>query len=63
MCTDKHIVWFGHSISWGYKVCLVNWASMFDKNEVVEDCSGFCAYEKELSQRSLGCSPPEIAQL
>lgn len=57
MCTDTHTVSFGLSISWRYRVCLVEWVSMFDKNEVVEDRSGFCAYEKEVLERSFGVFP------
>lgn len=38
-------------------MCLVEWACMFDKNEVVEDRSGFCAYEKEVLERSFGVFP------
>lgn len=39
-------------------MCWVEWASVFDKNEVVEDRSGFCADEKEILERSFGVCPP-----
>lgn len=36
---------------------LVTWTSIFDKNEVPAGRSGSCAFEKEVSERSVGVLP------